>query len=732
MSPILSSDRGPSARGFSQFFRLLVLGLFAFATVVSLRAGFSVQNGVLHDAKGNKFVMRGINHPHVWYTSQTATSIPAIAATGANSVRIVLGNGKQWGPTSQSELSGLIALCKANKLIAVPEVHDCTGYGDTGGYAPSAAPLSTAVDYWISVKGALVGQEDYVILNIANEPFGNGVSASTYINEHKTAIARLRAAGLTHTLMVDAANWGQDWEGLMLNNATEIFNADPLKNTIFSVHMYEVYQQDSVINSYMTSFAEDKLVLLVGEFAATHKSSDVNEGAIMSRCQQYGLGYLGWSWSGNSSDLAALDIVSGFNASSRTSWGNTLISGSNGIASTSTICTVFNADPTTLSASPTTFSLAAVASSGTATVTSNASWSVSDDQTWLSTSATSGSGNGTFTISATANSGTSSRSGTVTITAGSSSVAIAVTQAGTATPADPNRALNRPVVVSSTESSALSGSQAVDGNASTRWSSAYSDPQWLQVDLGATYAVNRVVLNWETAYASGYRVEVSADASSWTSVYSTTNGDGGTDDLSLSGTGRYVRIYGTARATVWGYSLWELQVYGTLSGTTVPVGGVTLSPSATSVTVGSSVTLTATVLPSTATNKAVTWSSNNTGVASVSSAGVVTGVAAGTATITVKTTDGNYTASTLVTVTGPGGGTNPTPITVPFVKDGVADAYYVFTSTFNHINSWNVDVLTINGVSYKGQWVTKLPASADGKYVVHYVASVPWGHFEVK
>ncbi|MBM9505261.1 discoidin domain-containing protein [Actinacidiphila acididurans] len=121
----------------------------------------------------------------------------------------------------------------------------------------------------------------------------------------------------------------------------------------------------------------------------------------------------------------------------------------------------------------------------------------------------------------------------------------------------------RPATASSTENAGTPASAAVDGNTGTRWSSAASDPQWLQVDLGASATVSQVVLNWETAYATAFQIQVSSDASTWTSVYSTTTGTGGTQTLNVSGTGRYVRMYGTARATGYGYSLWEFQVYGT-------------------------------------------------------------------------------------------------------------------------------------------------------------------------
>lgn len=119
--------------------------------------------------------------------------------------------------------------------------------------------------------------------------------------------------------------------------------------------------------------------------------------------------------------------------------------------------------------------------------------------------------------------------------------------------------------MSSVESTSLGGPLAVDGKTTTRWASAYgSEPQWIRVDLGGPSDVHRVKLNWEAAYASSYRLEVSADGSQWTSIKSVTSGNGGIDDLTgLSARGRYLRLVATKRATTYGYSLWEMQVYGT-------------------------------------------------------------------------------------------------------------------------------------------------------------------------
>lgn len=213
-----------------------------------------------------------------------------------------------------------------------------------------------------------------------------------------------------------------------------------------------------------------------------------------------------------------------------------------------------------------------------------------------------------------------------------------------------NLALNKPVTVSSTEAVGTPGTAAVDGNAGTRWASAFSDPQWIQIDLQATYTINKVVLNWETAAGKSFQIQVSSNATTWTNIYSTTTGTGGIQTLNISGTGRYVRMYGTARTTAYGYSLWEFEVYGTPS-SNVAVTGVMLSPTTASIAVGATTQLTATVAPSNATNKTVSWSTSNAAVATVNASGLVTAVAVGTANITVTTQDGAKTAVCAVTVT---------------------------------------------------------------------------------
>ena len=81
------------------------------------------------------------------------------------------------------------------------------------------------------------------------------------------------------------------------------------------------------------------------------------------------------------------------------------------------------------------------------------------------------------------------------------------------------------------------------------------------VDLGAAVPLSRVRLNWEAAYAKDYELQVSNDGTSWTTVRQVKDAQGGVEEQEVSQTARYVRVLGRKRATPYGISLWELQVF---------------------------------------------------------------------------------------------------------------------------------------------------------------------------
>ncbi|MDQ0912497.1 mannan endo-1,4-beta-mannosidase [Streptomyces canus] len=296
--------------------------------------GLHISDGRLVEGNGNDFVMRGVNHAHTWYPNELG-SLADIKAQGANTVRVVLADGHRWTANSASDVANVIAQCKANRLICVLEVHDTTGYGEDS----AAGTLDQAADYWIGLKDVLAGQENYIVINIGNEPWGNtdpaGWTAPTI-----AAIQKLRNAGFEHTIMVDAPNWGQDWQQVMRTNAQSVYAADATGNLIFSIHMYSVFDTAAEITDYLNAFVSAKLPIVIGEFGGpADQWGDPDEDTMMATAEQLDIGYLAWSWSGNTDPI--LDLVLNFDPAQMTSWGQRIFNGANGIAQTAKEATVF-------------------------------------------------------------------------------------------------------------------------------------------------------------------------------------------------------------------------------------------------------------------------------------------------------------------------------------------------------------------------------------------------------
>ncbi|MFD3533220.1 cellulase family glycosylhydrolase [Streptomyces sp. NPDC058664] len=303
-------------------------------TADAVATGLHVNGGRLLEANGNDFVMRGVNHAHTWYPGETQ-SLADIKALGANSVRVVLSNGHRWTANSPADVQAVVADCKANRLICVLEVHDTTGYGEEA----AAGTLDQAADYWIGLKGVLTGQEDHIIVNIGNEPWGNADPAG-WTAPTIAAVKKLRAAGFAHTIMVDAPNWGQDWQGVMKAEAQSVYAADTTGNLVFSIHMYSVFDTAQEIRDYLGAFTAARLPILIGEFGGpADQWGDPDEDTMMAVAEELRLGYLAWSWSGNTDPV--LDLAVDFDPSRLSGWGERIFHGANGIAQTSREATVF-------------------------------------------------------------------------------------------------------------------------------------------------------------------------------------------------------------------------------------------------------------------------------------------------------------------------------------------------------------------------------------------------------
>lgn len=128
---------------------------------------------------------------------------------------------------------------------------------------------------------------------------------------------------------------------------------------------------------------------------------------------------------------------------------------------------------------------------------------------------------------------------------------------------DDNLAKGKSASASGSENEEVIPALAFDGDMGTRWSSNFADDAWIVVDLEKTYTIGKVVLNWEDAYGEAYDILVSTDGDNWTTVKNLTGQDGGEDVVTFDAIeARYVKMQGVTRALPYGYSLWEMGVYG--------------------------------------------------------------------------------------------------------------------------------------------------------------------------
>lgn len=302
-------------------------------TTPTTTTGFHTSGTTLYDAKGNPFIMRGINHAYSWYPGYEDTAIPAIARTGANCVRLVITDGQQYNKTSLSEIQKLIQLCKDNKLIAIVEVHDATG-------SDNIQDLQKAADFWIEMKSALIGNEANVILNIANE-WGGAWDSANWAAGYQQVIPKLRNAGIKNTLMVDCAGWGQ-YPQSIAEAGQSVVQADSQHNIMFSIHMYEYAGAYGAVQNNIDSSLAVGAPLCIGEFGIKHTNGPVDYKTIMSYSQSKGVGYLGWSWKGNGDTWAYLDIAQDWGGSQLSEQGKAIIYDQNGIKNTSKSCSIFD------------------------------------------------------------------------------------------------------------------------------------------------------------------------------------------------------------------------------------------------------------------------------------------------------------------------------------------------------------------------------------------------------
>ena len=296
--------------------------------VVNSDGSMHVAGGKLYDGDGNEFIMKGVNLPHDWYAGYTKTSIDAVADLGANTVRIVLGEGSKYTRTSADELADIINWSKSKGLVCILELHDFTGSDDP------ADITDKAVGYWKEMADLINANKDHVIVNIANEWQGTWNKGSLWSDTYCAAVKELRSAGLETAIMVDASGYGQETEP-MERDCKKVLESDPDRNIIFSYHMYSVVgsTKETIVNA-IDGITDQGVCLAIGEFGYWQNNMDVDERSLVDYCEEKDIGWLAWSWKGNGGIDVPLDMSEDWEGKKLTDWGAWVFGGKNGIQET--------------------------------------------------------------------------------------------------------------------------------------------------------------------------------------------------------------------------------------------------------------------------------------------------------------------------------------------------------------------------------------------------------------
>ena len=294
--------------------RLRASGIVGPVTWRKLRPGapipkptFYVEGRYLHDPRGNKVILRGVNKMSVWDGADPtgASYFPEIRQTGANSVRIVWTITNRGARTDLAILDALITNARQNHLIPMIELHDATGEWNR---------LQELVDFWVqpAVVTLILKHQAYLLVNIGNEVGDGDVTAGQFISGYTAAIQTLRAASIHTLLVIDAAGWGKNLD-ILDASAASLLAADPDHNLLFSVHLYWSIACGDAGDSIRAKIQHSIALgypLIVGEFSKyggypcdqpegtsiCGPSGEIDYQTILETCHTHEIGWYAWEW----------------------------------------------------------------------------------------------------------------------------------------------------------------------------------------------------------------------------------------------------------------------------------------------------------------------------------------------------------------------------------------------------------------------------------------------------
>ena len=319
--------------------RIALLFLLLLTSIAGWAQGegvFTTDKSKLIDAKGQVFVIRGMNNPHAWFGEKAYLALDDIHAVECNTVRIV------WETRGKdSDLERIIKRCIELEMIPMVELHDVTGNN-------SGERLAEMARWYAEPERVAMLQkyEKFLLLNSADEWGDNKMKGDVWKESYALCIDIMREAGYRMTLVIDGPGWGQNIDPIE-EYGQSLIEQDPLHNILFSIHMYGSWNKPGRVREKLTQCHQKNLPLIVGEFGYNHKKGFNNLGckvdhtAILNTCNELEYGYMPWSWTGNNKQNQWLDLVEPSDWKTLTWWGQQVITGQGGISETAHKSSVF-------------------------------------------------------------------------------------------------------------------------------------------------------------------------------------------------------------------------------------------------------------------------------------------------------------------------------------------------------------------------------------------------------
>jgi mannan endo-1,4-beta-mannosidase len=263
-----------------------------------------VENKMVSET-GDAVVLRGVNHMFVW-TDPEGKTVPEIARTGANAVRVV------WERAgSIRNLGGIVRSILDHGMVPIPELHDGTTAGlEDWGWCM----LDELVAWWVSddVRDSLQPIQAKMILNIANE-LGNHVSNESFADGYKRAVLRLRERGWTCPIMIDATEIGRNIR-ILREVGPFLLEQDPLRNLVFSIHTWwhrnDGWSEQKAIEE-VSAALDTGIPLVIGECsdAGVYGNPLIDLRPLLAFAHERNVGYLVWSWGPGNKDNPLMDMT---------------------------------------------------------------------------------------------------------------------------------------------------------------------------------------------------------------------------------------------------------------------------------------------------------------------------------------------------------------------------------------------------------------------------------------